>query len=92
MRGSLGTSIEEGPIRSIAADAVSDNSTAHYDQTLARSSAIGMLDNQILQRFSLAAVVGSANSVLNVLHRKFWRPYSLLAFAHCWYALGSRIH
>ena len=71
MRGSLGTSIEEGRIRSIAADAVSDNNNALYDQTLPRSTAIGMLHNQILRRFSHAAVIGSANSVLDVLHRNF---------------------
>ena len=58
MRGSLGTSIEEGLIRSIAADAVSNNN-ALYDQTLPRSTAIGMLHNQILRRFSHAAVIGS---------------------------------
>ena len=69
MRGSLGTSIEEG--RSIAADAVRDNNNALYDQTLPRSTAIGMLHNQILRRFSHAAVIGSANSVLDVLHRNF---------------------
>ena len=46
MRGSLGTSIEEGLIRSIAADAVSDNDNALYDQTLSRSTAISMLHNR----------------------------------------------
>ena len=71
MRGSLGTSIESGLIRSIAADAVRDNNNALYDQTLPRSAAIGMLHNQILRRFSQAAVIGSANSVLDVLHSNF---------------------
>ena len=47
------------------------NLTALYDQTLPRSTAIGMLQNQILRRFSHAAVIGSANSVLDVLHRNF---------------------
>ena len=65
------TPIEEGLIRSIAADAVSDNNDALYNQTLPRSTVIGMLHNQILRRFSHAAVIGSANSVLDVLHRNF---------------------
>ena len=39
------------------------NSNALYDQTLARSTTIGMLRTQIIRRFSHAAVVGSANSV-----------------------------
>ena len=63
--------IEEGLTRSIAADAVSDNNNALYDQTIARSTAIGMVHNQIIRRFSHAAVVGSANSVLNVPNTYF---------------------
>ena len=71
MRGSLGTSIEESLIRSIAAG-VSDNNNALYDQTLLRlTTAIGMLHNQILRRFSHVAVIGPANSVIDVLHRNF---------------------
>ena len=74
-----------------AADAVSDNNNALYDQTLPRSTAIGMLHNQIFQRFSHAAVIGSASSVLDVLHRNFYiAPLLILSVrALHRYALGS---
>ena len=52
----LGTSIEEGLIRSIATEAVSNDNNTLYDQTRSRSPAIGMLHNQILRWFSHAAV------------------------------------
>ena len=63
MRGSLGTSIEEGLIRSIAADA-DNKTTTPWSSTTKLSpdprTAIGMLHDQILRRFSHAAVIGSA--------------------------------
>ena len=46
MRGSIGVSVEEGLVRSIAADAAGDTNNALYDKTLSRSSGAGLLFNQ----------------------------------------------
>ena len=46
MRGTIPTSIEEGLVRSIAADAICGDRNVLYDQTLSRSSGIAMLHNR----------------------------------------------
>ena len=43
VRGSVGVSVEEGLLRSIAADAAGDTDNALHDKTLARASSAGLL-------------------------------------------------
>ena len=69
MRGSIGVSVEEGLVRSIAADAAGDEHNALYDKTLSRSSGAGLLFNQTIRRMSHAVMRGSADSVIMVLRR-----------------------
>jgi len=45
MRDTIPTSIDEGLVRSIAADAICGDRNVLYDQTLSQSSGIGMLHN-----------------------------------------------
>ena len=71
MRGTIPTSIEEGLVRSIAADVICGDRDVLYDQTLSRSSGIGMLHNQFLRRLSHTVIRGSADAVLEVLRRNF---------------------
>ena len=71
IRGTIPTSIEEGLVRSIAADAICGDRNVLYDQTLSRSSGIAMLHNQYLRRLSHAVIRGSADAVLDVLRRNF---------------------
>ena len=71
LRGSVRVSVEEGLIRSIAADAVTQNINILYDQTIKRSAGIGRLYNQTIRQLSHAVVRGSADAVLNVLRRHF---------------------
>ena len=69
LRGSIGVSVEEGLLRSIAADATGDTDNALYDQTLTRASGAGLLFNQVVRRMSHAVVSGSSDAVLSVLRR-----------------------
>ena len=69
MRGSIGVSVEEGLVRSIAADAAGDENNALYDKTLSRSSGAGLLFNQTIRRMSHAVVRGSSDAVISVLRR-----------------------
>ena len=69
VRGSIGVSVEEGLLRSVAADATGDTDNALHDQTLARASGAGLLFNQVVRRMSHAVVSGSSDAVLSVLRR-----------------------
>ena len=69
VRGSIGVSVEEGLLRSVAADATGDTDNALYDQTLTRASGAGLLFNQVVRRMSHAVVSGSSDAVLSVLRR-----------------------
>ena len=69
LRGSIGVSVEEGLLRSVAADATGDTDNALYDQTLTRASGAGLLFNQVVRRMSHAVVSGSSDAVLSVLRR-----------------------
>jgi len=77
VRGSIGVSVEEGLLRSIAADAAGDSDNALYDKTtvknnrktLTRASGAGLLFNQVVRCMSHAVVRGSSDAVLSVLRR-----------------------
>ena len=69
VRGSIGVSVEEGLVRSIAADAAGDTDNALHDKTLTRASGAGLLFNQVVRRMSHAVVSGSSDAVLSVLRR-----------------------
>ena len=70
MRGSIGVSVEEGLVRSIAADAAGDeNNKRPLDKTLSRSSGAGLLFNQTIRRMSHAVMRGSSDAVISVLRR-----------------------
>ena len=69
LRGSIGVSVEEGLLRSIAADAAGDTDNALYDKTLTRASGAGLLFNQVVRCMSHAVVRGSSDAVLSVLRR-----------------------
>ena len=45
VRGSIGVSVEEGLLRSIAADATGGSDSALYDKTLSHASGAGLLFN-----------------------------------------------
>ena len=62
-------SVEEGLVRSIAADAAGDENNALYDKTLSRSSGAGLLFNQTIRRMSHAVMRGSSDAVISVLRR-----------------------
>ena len=69
VRGSIGVSVEEGLLRSVAADATGDTDNALYDLTPTRASGAGLLFNQVVRRMSHAVVSGSSDAVLSVLRR-----------------------
>ena len=65
-------SVEEGLVRSKAADAAGDENNALYDKTLSRSSGAGLLFNQTIRRMSHAVMRGS--SVIRFLRRLLDTP------------------
>ena len=76
VRGSIGVSVEEGLVRSIAADAAGDEHNALYDKTLSRSSGAGLLFNQTIRRMSHAVMWGASDSVIMGLRRRSSPPPS----------------
>ena len=69
VRGSIGVSVEEGLLRSVAADAAGCLDCALYDKTLSHASGAGLLFNQVVRCMSHAIVSGSSDAVLSVLCR-----------------------
>ena len=71
VRGTIGVSVEEGLLRSLAADAAGEDHGhyALYDKALLRASGAGLLSNQVVRRMSHAVIRGSSDAVLAVLYR-----------------------